>query len=124
MSALGHKETFHARGRSSAQLSQQRLRLLQIERLKAFNEPAVNRSQQFARLLRFPLVTPEACEIVLRVKAGRSRSPPPLSLLLHFDAFNDPQRFPLCVLLADFLAQCFAVGTVFELLPCFGVGEF
>src|ERR1700730_13299730 len=28
-------------------------------RVKAFREPAVNRSEQFARLLRLPLVTPE-----------------------------------------------------------------
>jgi hypothetical protein len=44
------------------QLLQQRLRLLQIERVEAFREPAVHRSEQFASLLRLPLVTPEACQ--------------------------------------------------------------
>ena len=33
-------------------LTEQRLRLLQIERVKAFGEPAVNRNKQFASLLR------------------------------------------------------------------------
>ena len=47
---------------SRGQLVQQRLRLLQIERVKALIEPAVDRSQQFARLLHLALVTPEACE--------------------------------------------------------------
>ena len=44
------------------QLLEQRLRLLQIARIKALSEPPVNRSQQFARLLRLTLVTPEARE--------------------------------------------------------------
>jgi hypothetical protein len=48
--------------RSLRQLIQQRLGLLQIERVEAFGEPAVNRSQQFASLLRFALRTPEASE--------------------------------------------------------------
>jgi hypothetical protein len=34
------------------QLRQQRLRFLQIERVEPFGEPAVNRSEQFASLLR------------------------------------------------------------------------
>jgi hypothetical protein len=42
---------------------QQRLRLLQIERVKPLSEPPVNRGQQFARLPRLTLVTPEACEV-------------------------------------------------------------
>ena len=44
------------------QLVQQRLRLLQIERVEPFSEPAVDRSEQFASLLRLALVTPEARE--------------------------------------------------------------
>ena len=36
------------------QLLQQRLRRLQIARVKPFSEPAVNRSEQFARLLHLP----------------------------------------------------------------------
>ena len=36
---------------SGRQLFEQRLRLLQIERVEAFGEPAVDRSKQFARLL-------------------------------------------------------------------------
>ena len=39
---------------------EQRLRLLQIARVEPFRKPAVNRSKQFARLLRLALVTPEA----------------------------------------------------------------
>src|SRR6476661_2504248 len=42
------------------QLVQQRLRLLQIERVEAFRKPAVNRSEQFASLLRLAMVAPEA----------------------------------------------------------------
>src|SRR5471030_1153928 len=40
-------------------LFQQRLRLLQVTRVETFSEPAVDRSQQFSSLLRFPLITPE-----------------------------------------------------------------
>ena len=39
-----------------------RLRLFQISRIKAFDEPPVNRSQQFARLLHLTLVAPELRE--------------------------------------------------------------
>ena len=42
---------------SGRQLFEQRLRLLQIERVKPFSEPAVNRSEQFARLLHLALGT-------------------------------------------------------------------
>jgi len=41
------------------QLTEQRLRLLQIERVKPFRKPAIDRSEQFARLLRLTLVAPE-----------------------------------------------------------------
>jgi hypothetical protein len=47
---------------SRRQLLQQRLCLFQIERVEAFGKPAVNRSEQFARLLHLALVAPEACE--------------------------------------------------------------
>ena len=47
---------------SRIQFLQQRLRFLQIERVKPFGEPAVNRSEQFASLLRLPLIAPEARE--------------------------------------------------------------
>jgi hypothetical protein len=40
---------------SRRQLLQQRLRLLQIERIEAFSEPAIHRSEQFACLLRLAL---------------------------------------------------------------------
>ena len=49
-------------GRLRRKFCEQRFRLLQIERLKTFSEPTVNRSQQFARLLHLALVAPEACE--------------------------------------------------------------
>src|SRR5262249_23574908 len=44
---------------SRRQLLQQRLRLLQIERIEALGKPAVDRSEQFASLLRLPPITPE-----------------------------------------------------------------
>src|ERR1019366_8563087 len=44
---------------SSGQLIEQRLRLLQIRRVEAFSEPAVDRSEQFSSLPRLPLITPE-----------------------------------------------------------------
>jgi hypothetical protein len=46
-------------GRSRRQLLQQCLRLLQIARVKPFSEPPVNRSQQFASLLRLALRAPD-----------------------------------------------------------------
>ena len=45
---------------SGAELTELRPSLLELERVDAFSELAVNRSQQFARLLRLALVTPEA----------------------------------------------------------------
>ena len=42
------------------QLLQQRLRLLQIKRVKALGEPAVDRTDEFARLLHLALVASEA----------------------------------------------------------------
>jgi hypothetical protein len=48
------------------QLLQQRLGVLQIERVEAFGEPAVDRSEQLARLLHFALVTPEGRELEAR----------------------------------------------------------
>jgi hypothetical protein len=44
---------------SGVQLIEQRPRLLQIARLEPLRKPAVNRSQQFARLLQLPMVAPE-----------------------------------------------------------------
>src|SRR5262249_51532006 len=49
-------------GASRHQLLQQRLRLLQIARVKPFSEPAVDWREQFTRLLHLALVAPEACE--------------------------------------------------------------
>src|SRR5215471_6129214 len=40
-------------------LVEQRLRLLQIKRVESFSEPAVDRSDQFARLLRLALFAPK-----------------------------------------------------------------
>ena len=47
---------------SGVQLIEQSLGLLQIERVEAFREPAIDRSEQFASLLRFAPVAPEPCE--------------------------------------------------------------
>ena len=55
------------------QFFQQRLRLLQIARVKPFSEPAVNWREQFARLLRLALVTPEAREARSDALGGQQR---------------------------------------------------
>jgi hypothetical protein len=65
---------------SGRQLLQQGLRLLQIARVEAFSEPAVNRSKQFARLLRSALITPEPSQ------ARRRAEFPGLSLLVTRDS--------------------------------------
>jgi hypothetical protein len=44
---------------SGVRLTEQRLRLLEVQRVEAFRKPAVNRSKQFTSLLRLPLITPE-----------------------------------------------------------------
>src|SRR6202795_2679339 len=44
---------------SGVQLIEQRAGLLQIERVETLGEPAVDRRQQFARLLHLALVAPE-----------------------------------------------------------------
>jgi hypothetical protein len=44
---------------SSGQLVEQHLRLFQIERVEAFGEPAVDRSEKLAGLLLLALVAPE-----------------------------------------------------------------
>ena len=49
------------------QLLQQRLRLLQIERVEAFGEPAVDRSEKFASLIPIALVAQP------RARGGRVR---------------------------------------------------
>ena len=41
---------------SGVQLVEQRLRLLQIERVEAFSEPAVDRSEKIAGLIRLTLI--------------------------------------------------------------------
>ena len=48
---------------SRRQLLEQRLRFLQIARIKPFREPPVHGSQQVARLLHLALVAPEAREL-------------------------------------------------------------
>jgi hypothetical protein len=53
----------YARGRSklsTRQLLQQRLRFLQIARVKPFSEPAVDRSEKMAGFCPFALMVPEA----------------------------------------------------------------
>ena len=46
----------------SHEFREQRFGLRQITRLEPLREPPVNRSEQFASLLRLALVAPEACE--------------------------------------------------------------
>src|SRR4029077_20354611 len=60
--------TRQARSRSSnrslrRQFLKQRLRFLQIERVEAFGEPPVHRSEDIAGFVAFPLITPEAGEV-------------------------------------------------------------
>jgi hypothetical protein len=57
-------DNFHAAiiGPHDTNSSSNALRFLQIERVEPFSEPPVNRRKQFARLLRLPLLAPEACE--------------------------------------------------------------
>ena len=58
-SVIGHAAVFGGGIRTlHRQLLQQRLRLFQVARVEALREPAVNRSQQFARLLHLALVAP------------------------------------------------------------------
>src|SRR5262245_11250291 len=59
--ASGHGSSKPAAS-SCRQLLQQRLRLLQIERIEPFAEPTAYRAEQFASLLRLALVAPEAGE--------------------------------------------------------------
>ena len=49
----------HQNSLSVVQLVEQRLRPLQVARVEAFSEPSVDRSEQFASLLRLPLIAPE-----------------------------------------------------------------
>jgi hypothetical protein len=46
-------------GLSGAQFIEQRLRLLQIERIEAFGEPALDRSEKLASLFPLALIAPE-----------------------------------------------------------------
>src|SRR5262249_7545938 len=47
---------------ASGKFIEQRLRVLQIARVKPLGKPPVNRSKQFARFPHLALVAPEACE--------------------------------------------------------------
>ena len=47
---------------SSCQFIEQRLGLFQIERVEAFSEPAVDRSEKIARLIPLALIAPETGE--------------------------------------------------------------
>ncbi len=60
---------------SGVQLTEKSLGLLQIERVEALGEPAVDRSEQFASLLRLSLITPEPRHAALNryVRSGRRR---------------------------------------------------
>jgi len=57
MRALSVGQVFELR--SSGQFVQQRLRLLQIERVKSLCEPAVHRSEKLASLIPLALIAPE-----------------------------------------------------------------
>jgi len=47
---------------SGVQLLQKSLGLLQVERIEALGEPAIDRRDQFASLPRLPLITPQPCD--------------------------------------------------------------
>ena len=48
------------RHQNSLSVAEQRLGLLQVERVEAFGEPAVDRREKIAGLLPLPLIAPEA----------------------------------------------------------------
>src|SRR5262249_53283864 len=101
------------------QLLQQRLRLLQIARVKPLHKPPVNRSQQFARLLHLALVAPEPCE------AHGGAEFPRLGLLLASDrerTFKVRLRFgsiPLRQLERNFNSDAISLGLKPSFLGCF-----
>src|SRR6185312_268403 len=64
------KSLGHSTG-SYRQLVEQRLSILQVECVEALSEPAVDRSEQFASLLRLALVAPEASEAYRRAQLPR-----------------------------------------------------
>jgi hypothetical protein len=66
------------------QLLQQRLRLLEVTRIEPFGKPAVDRSEQFASLLRLALGAPEPSH------AHRGAEFPGFSLLLARDCKRQP----------------------------------
>jgi hypothetical protein len=63
-------QSFRSENWLGAQLGEQYLRLLQIERVEAFRKPAIDWSKQFASLLSLPLIKPEA-----RRAHGRAQFP-------------------------------------------------
>ena len=84
LSVLGHAELFepvrnllHRRHGHGANSSSKRLGLLQIERVEAFGEPAVDRSEKFAGLIPLALIAPEPRH------AHRRAQFPGFCLLLH-----------------------------------------
>src|SRR5271155_4477312 len=108
---------------SGMQLIQQRLRLLQIERVEAFGEPAVDRSEQFTSLLPFPLITPQPR------RARRRAQFPGLRLLLPRDrkrALEIDLRFR-CIRLArrhgDLAGDAVGLGLEPSFLACFDRGH-
>jgi hypothetical protein len=62
---------------SGAQFIEHSLGLLQIERAKAFGEPAIDRNEKIAGLIRLVLIAPEPCH------AHRSAQLPGLRLVLY-----------------------------------------
>jgi hypothetical protein len=58
---------------SGVQLTEQNLGLLQVERIEAFGEPTVDRSEQFASLLRLALKAPEMREAHRRAEFTQPR---------------------------------------------------
>jgi hypothetical protein len=56
---------------SGVQLVEQGLSFLQIKRVEAFSEPAVDRSKQFASLLRLPLIAPPRLEVLSSVEFNK-----------------------------------------------------
>src|SRR4029077_4259705 len=71
------------------QLLQQRLRLLQIARIEACGDPAVNRGEQFARFHRLTPVTPEPRHAHCRAQL---ETPCFLRLRATFLLKRDPRR--------------------------------
>jgi hypothetical protein len=55
---------------SSAQLMEQRLSLLQIERIEALYEPALDRSEEIEGLIALAMISPESRQMLIAARSS------------------------------------------------------